>query len=62
MLYSTNWTNTYTLEGSTKTEIIPNTGQHWVHPLLTVRYVEGNFHTHFEKLRADNKIFLITFA
>ncbi|CAH2002123.1 unnamed protein product [Acanthoscelides obtectus] len=31
--------------------------QHWVHPLLTVRYLEGSFYTLFEKLRKDNSKF-----
>ncbi|KAB0804863.1 hypothetical protein PPYR_01833 [Photinus pyralis] len=31
--------------------------QYWVHPILAVRYLEGNFYTLFEKLRCDDAKF-----
>jgi len=32
--------------------------QHWVHPVLAVRYLEGSFYTLFEKLKShDSKFF-----
>ena len=31
---------------------------YWVHPILAVRYLEGNFYTLFEKLKShDSKIY-----